>query len=112
MNADSRKNCERAFHRQSLSDHAARKAREPRPVRPELKLHRDSRDDAEQKSDSENLRPETCRAIVFFILFPDRHRFEINDQRRESHCNHREQVVISNGKSELKAMYTFGIIHK
>src|SRR6266516_6131449 len=59
---------EDALHREGLADHAARVVRELRPVRPELELEWDSRDDAERKVDREDLRPEPRRRLVGLAL--------------------------------------------
>ena len=63
-NADSRKKANTPFHRQGLADHAAREAREVRPVRAELKFHGDAGDHAQHEIDAEDLGPETRRLVV------------------------------------------------
>src|SRR5205814_10315096 len=58
---------EHAFHRQRLSDHAAGVFGKVRPVRSELKLHRNAGDDADREIESEDLGPKPDRLIVFFV---------------------------------------------
>src|SRR5262249_18074604 len=58
---------EHPFHRQRLPDHTARISGEVRPVRSELKLHRNTGDDAHGKVEAEDLGPELDGLIVFFI---------------------------------------------
>jgi hypothetical protein len=65
-----------ALHGERGGDDAARKLRELRPVRAELKLHRDACDDAEQKIDPEDFGPEARRPVVAFIAFPERERLK------------------------------------
>jgi hypothetical protein len=59
--------------------------REAGPVGPELEFHGNSGDDAEEKIDREYLGPETRRLVVPLISFPQRERFEDDDQGREAH---------------------------
>src|SRR5256885_76895 len=58
---------EHPFHRQCLPDHSPRGLRKRRPVRPKLKFHRNTCNDAESKIDPEDSRPKSRRAIVVFI---------------------------------------------
>src|SRR6266403_3094884 len=61
---------EHAFHRQRLSDDATGVFGKVRPVRSELKFHRDAGDDPDGKIQSENLRPKSNGLIVFFVTGP------------------------------------------
>src|SRR5438132_9760510 len=69
---------EHAFHRQRLSDHATGVFGKVRPVRSELKLHRNAGDDADREIESEYLGPKPDSLIVFFITGPQRAPFPIN----------------------------------
>src|SRR5213593_1336709 len=48
---------EHSFHRQRLSDYATSVFRKVRPVRSELKFHRNAGDDADREIESEDLGP-------------------------------------------------------
>ena len=63
---------EHAFHRQRLSDHATGVFGKVRPVRSELKLHRNAGDDADGKIKSEDLGPKPNGLVVFFVTRPQR----------------------------------------
>ncbi len=69
---------EHAFHRQRLSDDATGVFGKVRPVRSELKLHRNAGDDADREIESEDLGPKPDSLIVFFITGPQRAPFPIN----------------------------------
>src|ERR1700686_2058741 len=62
---------EHPFHRQRLSDDATGVFGKVRPVRPELKLHRNAGDDTDGEVESEDLRPKPNRLLVFFVTGPD-----------------------------------------
>ena len=59
-----------AFHGEGLSDHSTGSSRELRPVSAELKFHRDSRYDSNQKINGEYLRPEAGGFVVALVLVP------------------------------------------
>ena len=103
---------EHAFHSERLTDHASGIAREVRPVRAKLKFHGNSSDHAQQEIDAENLRPETRRLIVDFILAAKAKGLEYNDQRRQTHGELREKIVESDGESEMNAMNKKSTIHR
>src|SRR6478609_5821762 len=69
---------EHSFHRERLSDHAAGILRKVRPIRPELKFHRNAGDDPDGKIQSENLGPKPNRLIVFLITSSERAPFPVN----------------------------------
>ena len=100
------------FHRQRLADDAAGIARELRPVGAELKLHRDAGDDAEQKVDGEDLRPETRRRVVTLVAFPQGQRLEDDDERRKPHRQLREQVMKRDRESEVQAVNRKRRVHR
>src|SRR4029077_9909139 len=77
------KECEHALHCQSLSDHAARIAREAGPVRSELKLHGDTGDDTHCKIDSKDFGPESSCLIVLFVSRPQCAPFPIDKEPRQ-----------------------------
>src|SRR6266542_3841761 len=58
---------EHSFHRQRLSNYSAGIFGKIRPVRSELKLHRNAGDDADREIESEDLRPKANGLIVFII---------------------------------------------
>ena len=72
---------EHPFHRQRLSDYAAGIFGKVRPVRSELKFHRNAGDDADGKIESENLRPEPNRLIVFFVPSSKGAPFPVNQEQ-------------------------------
>src|SRR5690242_12931832 len=93
---------EHAFHRQCLSDHAARIAGKVSPVRSELKLHGNAGDNTHGKIKSENLGPKPNRLIVLFITGPQSTPFPIDYEPRQSHGELRKKVVIGQREGELQ----------
>src|SRR6202040_2431493 len=71
---------EHPFHRQRLSDYSPGVTREVRPVRSELKLHRNAGDDTDREIESEDLGPKPDSLIVFFVTGPERAPFPINNE--------------------------------
>src|SRR5581483_5398636 len=95
---------EDALHRERLPDHAPRRAREARPVRPELKLHRDAGDDSHREVDREDPAPEARGRIVPRLAGAQRRRLEEHDEEREPHRELREEVVKGDGEGEVEAV--------
>src|SRR5258706_12526421 len=62
---------EDALHCERLADDTAGKFRKARPVRSELKFHRDAGDNADEKVYCKNFRPEPRGGIVLFIARPE-----------------------------------------
>jgi len=93
-----------ALHRKRLPDHPARCFREFRPVRAELKFHRNARNDTQREADSENLRPKPGSAIPFFIPVAQGDRLDDEDQQREPHRELRKNVMERDGEGELQAV--------
>src|SRR5271157_3482682 len=102
---------ETAFHGQGLSDDAASKAGEMRPVGAELEFHRDSGYYANDKVDTENLRPEAGSPVITLVVCLERQSLQNHDQRRQSHRQLREQVVIGHSERELQAVDQECAIH-
>ncbi len=102
---------ETAFHGQRLSDDAAGEAREVRPVGAELKFHRNSGHHADDKVDAERSSPRSGPPGRSFVVGLDRQRFQNHDQRRQSHRQLREQVVVGHRESELQAVDQECAIH-
>src|SRR5205814_5097352 len=71
---------EHAFHRQRLSDDSAGVFGKVRPVRSELKFHRNAGHDADREIQSENLGPKSNRLVVFIIAGAERAPFPVNDE--------------------------------
>src|SRR2546421_12730488 len=92
---------EHSFHRQRLSDDATGVFGKVRPIRSELEFHRNAGHDADREIQSENLRPEPNRLIVFFITGPKRAPFPINQEPRQPHGELRKEVVINDREPEL-----------
>ena len=63
---------EHALQGEREPDDPARVRREARPVRAELELHRDPRDDAHAEVDREDLRPEAREVVVPGVLRAER----------------------------------------
>ena len=59
---------EHAFHGQRLADHASGEAREVRPVRAELKFHRNSGNDSHHKVDAEDPGPEARGLVIGLVI--------------------------------------------
>src|SRR5207302_6278485 len=92
---------EDAVHRQRLSDHATSVFRKVRPIRSELKLHRNAGDDADREVKSEDLRPKANGLVVFFIAGPERAPFPVNEKQSQPHAELRKEVVINDCEPEL-----------
>src|ERR1043165_2469230 len=93
---------EDALHRERRPDDAARVVRETRPIGAELKLHRDSSDDAKEEIDGEYFGPEARRAVVALVPFPQSERLEDHDERREPHRELGEDIVVGYGEGEMQ----------
>src|SRR6516164_6421274 len=93
---------EHAFHRERLSNHAARISREARPVRPELKLHGDTSHNAHGEVEAENFGPKPNGLIILFITRSESAPFPIDQEPRQSHGELRKEVVIGEREGELE----------
>ena len=102
---------EHPFHRQRLSDDAARVLREVRPVRPELELHRDAGDHADGEVQPEDPRPEPGRRGVALVTGPQRAPFPEHEEPRQPHRELREEIVVGDGEGELKPVPEGGVVH-
>ena len=102
---------EDTLHRQRLSDDAAGGAREARPVRAELKLHRDAGHDAHGEVDGEDTRPEARRPVVVLAPPAQRLRLQDQDEQRQPHGELREEIVVGDGEREVQAIDPEGGVH-
>src|ERR1700730_2547011 len=93
-----------AFHCECLTDHAARGSRKLRPVGAKLKFHGDSGDNAESKTDAENLGPEARCLIPDSVSGAERERVENKNQKSQAHVELRENVMKRDGEGEMKAV--------
>src|SRR5205823_12066222 len=84
---------EHAFHRQRLSDDATVVFGKVRPVRSELKLHRNAGDDADREIESEDLGPKPDSLIVFFVPSSKGAPFPVNEKPSQPHGELRKEVV-------------------
>src|ERR1017187_2204592 len=73
-----------AFHRQRLSNDAARSTRKLRPVGAELKFHGNASYHSEQKVDGKYLAPEARSLVVALIVVTDRNGLEHHNQQRQA----------------------------
>ena len=81
-----------------------REPRESRPVRSELKLHRNPRDDAEHEVDAKDAAPEARGAIPFLVARLKRDGLENYDEKSKAHGELGKQIVKGNGESKMKAV--------
>src|SRR6202035_6169170 len=93
------------LHRQCLADHAACRFRERRPVRSELKFHRNARDHADSKVDPEDSPPKSRRTVVVLIARSQRFSLQIDKQQREAHRQLRKNVVKRDREREVYPVY-------
>src|SRR5208282_1591721 len=93
-----------ALHGERLADHAARGSRKLRPVRPELKFHRDPGDHSQREADSKNSAPETGRPIVQIVAGSQPERLQDEDQQGKAHRKLRKDVVKRNGEGKVQAV--------
>jgi len=101
-----------AFHRQRLADHAACRFRKRRPVRSELKFHRNARDHAHSKVDPEDPPPKSRRAVVVLIARAQRFRLQIHKQQREAHRQLRKNVVKRDREREVQPVHVQCLSHE
>src|SRR6266699_1057388 len=92
---------EHAFHRQRLSDDATGVFGKVRPVRSELKLHRNAGDDADREIESEDLGPKSDGLVVLIIAGAEGAPFPVNDEPRQPHGELRKEIVIDDREPEL-----------
>src|SRR5881409_2970451 len=95
---------EDAFHGERLPDDATGRAREARPISPELELEWDARHDAHGEVGREDAPPEARGAVVVRIAAPERRRLEDHDEEREPHRQRREEVMVGGREGEVDAM--------
>src|SRR5262245_32384838 len=85
---------------------------EPRPVRPELKLHRDAGDDPDGEVEAEDTGPETRCVRVALIAGLQRAPFPEDQEPGQPHGELGKQVVIGDREGELQPMPQRGIAHR
>src|SRR5205823_7801978 len=90
-------------------DDATGRAREARPIGPELELERDARHDAHGEVDREDAPPEARGAVVVRLAAPERRRLEDHDEEREPHRQRREEVVVGGREGEVDAVGGDGV---
>jgi len=100
-----------AFHRQRLADHAACRFRKRRPVRSELKFHRNARDHAHSKVDPEDPPPKSRCAVVVLIARAQRFRLQIHKQQREAHRQLRKNVMKRDREREVQPVHIQCLFH-
>ena len=103
---------EEPLHRERVADHVARVAREARPVRPELELHRDAGHDADREVDPEDADPEAGGVVPALAARAQGERLHDDDQEREAHREDREQVVEQDREGELEPVEEERIAHR
>ena len=99
------------LHRERLPDDTAGVLGKPRPVGPELKLHRDAGHDTDGKGEAEDLGPESCGRRVSFVARSQRTPLPVHEKPREPHRELGKQVVIGDGECELQPMPERGVVH-
>ena len=93
---------EGSLHRESLGDDVPGEAGEGSPVSPELELQRYARNDPHDEGDREDLGPEPRGLVVYLIPVSHVDALEDENEQREPHREHREQVMVGNGERELQ----------
>src|SRR4029077_15754550 len=86
-------------------------AREVRPVRAELKFHRNSGDHADHEVDSKNAGPETRSLDVALVVCAQSQGLESHDQGRQPHGQLGKQVVKCDSKAKVQTMNQQCAIH-
>src|SRR5215472_11896481 len=92
------------FHGERLPDHTTGTPRELRPIRAELKLHRNACDHAEHEVHGKDPHPETCRDVIQRVVGSQGHRLQHYDQQRETHRQLWKEIVIRNREGKENPM--------
>ena len=95
---------EQAFHGERLTDDASRVARECRPVRPELELHRHTGHHAYREVETEDSDPETGGVVPPRISSPETSGLEHDDEQRQAHRELWEEIVVDDREGKLEPM--------
>ena len=90
--------------REGLADHAPGKARKVRPVRAELKFHRDPGNDSKHEVDTKDPGPETRGLMVSLVVAAKTKGLEHYDERREPHRELGKEVVKGDSEGKMQAM--------
>src|SRR6516162_4908492 len=83
-----------------------------RPVRTELKFHRNASHNADREVDRKDPGPEAGRLVVSFVVLFDCQRLQYHDERRQPHGELREEVMVSYGEGELQTVDQERAIHR
>jgi len=100
-----------SFHCKRCCDHTARVLGKAGPIGAELKFHRYTSNDTEEKIHREYFRPKLCRSVVAFITGAERERFENDDERREPHRQLWKNIMVGDGEREVETMKRKRAIH-
>jgi hypothetical protein len=117
---------EHALHGERRADHAAGVVRERGPVRPELELQGNPRDDAEREVDGEDLRPEARHPLIALALGVglaiERQTavrpaevgdgLHMRDEERQPHREDGEEVVERDRQRELEPVDQDVVVHR
>src|ERR1700757_2670758 len=99
------------FHSKRLPDYTAGSFREARPVRAKLEFHGNTSHDAHGEIDCENSSPE-AGGILVGIVFPNKSNdLQDNNEKSQSHCQARKDVVKRDCKRKMQPMYCERRIH-
>src|SRR4030095_13088736 len=82
-----------------------------RPVRPELKFHRNPGNDADHEVYSQNARPAPSSLMVGFVVAPQCNGFQNNKEGRQPHGELWEEVVEGNRKGKMQTVNQECAIH-
>ena len=94
---------EHALHRQRLSDDPAGVFGKARPVRPELKLHRNAGHHPDGEIEPEDLGPESRGLVVFLITRPQGAPLPIDQKPRQAHGELRKEIMVGDREGELNS---------
>ncbi len=94
---------EHALHRQRLSDDPAGVSGKARPVRSELKLHRNARHHSDGEIEPENLGPESRGLVVFLITRPQGTPLPVDQEPRQTHGELRKEIMVRDREGELNS---------
>src|SRR5262249_9010383 len=93
---------EQPLHRQGLTDDPSGVPGEARPVRAELELHGDTRDDAHGEVDAEDADPEPGRVVPPFVAAAEADGLHHDDEQSQAHRQLGEVVVVDDREGELQ----------
>jgi hypothetical protein len=94
-----------------VADDVARIAGKPRPVGPELELHRDAGHHADREVDAEDPDPESRRFVPPLAAPAQAEGLHHDDEKGQAHRQDREEVVVDDGERELEAVQDDRVAH-